>query len=121
MRIIMAEKTSVGLDADPLLRVRYGKGAKEAIAKDSRKRRKDFTEAQESKTNRKRSAMGHLMMQLPAAMFFQDALKAENFWQTEDGKKRLALLWEEFPDCRRIKTRDNRNPFGKTGWAPRTK
>ena len=120
MRIIIKEKTTVGLDADTLLRIRYGPGAKEAIAKDSRQQRKRFEEAQESKANRKRSALGHLMMQLPSAMFFADTLKTEAFWQTEDGKKRLALLWEEFPDCRRIKTRDNRNPFGKTGWAPRT-
>lgn len=121
MRIIIDEKPTVGIDADTLLRLRYGPGAKEALAKDCREGRKLFEEAQESKANRKRSAMGHLMMQLPAAMFFQDALKEPNFWQTSDGKKRLALLWEEFPDCRRIKTKTNRNPFGKTGWAPRTR
>jgi len=120
MRIIMSEKPTVGIDADTLLRLRYGPGAKEALSKDCRHERKLFEDAQAVKANRKRSALGHLMMQIPAALFFADASTEPNFWQTSDGKKRLALLWEEFPDCRRKKTKTNRNPFGKTGWAPRT-
>lgn len=119
MRIVMSEKPVKELDTDTLLRVKYGKGAVDAISKDCRKQRKLCEETQESKIARNRHPLGTLVMQLPAVLFFADTLKDKSFWQSEDGKKRLALLWEEFPDCRRVKTKTN--PFGKTGWAPRTK
>jgi hypothetical protein len=121
MLIIMSEDPVKEVDTDTLLRLKYGKGAKEAFAKDCRQQRKVCEDVQSSFHAADRHPLGKLMMQLPAALFFADTLKSPDFWQSEDGKKRLALLWDEFPDCRRAKVKGNRNPFGKTGFTPRTK
>jgi len=119
MRIIMKERSVSEVDTDTMLEMKFGKGAAQIIAKDCRRARKNCQETQRSMLARKRHPIGTLVMQIPAVLVMQDTLKGPEFWYSEEGRKRLATFWEEFPDMRRVETKGN--PFGKTGFFTRSK
>ena len=106
------------VDTRTMLDMKFGKGTYQAIGADCQRLREGCEKTQRSKTTRERHPLGTLVMQIPAILVMQDTLKGHEFWFTDDGQKRLATFWNEFPAMRRVETKTN--PFGKTGFFARS-